>query len=212
MEVHQINRSPYEANAYLVAAPKPVLIDVGMNARYVIDRISQVMELTDIEIIVLTHAHFDHWGGVEEVKRSTGASIAIHTADAVLLQDEVSNVASMFGARDVLVPDTVLNQDDCIHLGGGEDLEVLHTPGHTPGSICLYHPESRSLFSGDTVFPGGGFGRTDLTGGSMVQLVASLTYLTGLEVGTMYPGHGNVVSGNVEGQIRLSLRLAESYL
>lgn len=212
MEVHQINRSPYEANAYLVAAPKPVLIDVGMNARYVIDRISQVMELTDIEIIVLTHAHFDHWGGVEEVKRSTGASIAIHTADAVLLQDEVSNVASMFGARDVLVPDTVLNQDDCIHLGGGEGLEVLHTPGHTPGSICLYHPESRSLFSGDTVFPGGGFGRTDLTGGSMVQLVASLTYLTGLEVGTMYPGHGNVVSGNVEGQIRLSLRLAESYL
>lgn len=212
MEVHQINRSPYEANAYLVAAPKPVLIDVGMNARYVIDRISQVMELTDIEIIILTHAHFDHWGGVEEVKRSTGASIAIHTADAVLLQDEVSNVASMFGARDVLVPDTVLNQDDCIHLGGGEGLEVLHTPGHTPGSICLYHPESRSLFSGDTVFPGGGFGRTDLTGGSMVQLVASLTYLTGLEVGTMYPGHGNVVSGNVEGQIRLSLRLAESYL
>jgi hydroxyacylglutathione hydrolase len=212
MKVHLINSSPYEANAFLLDAPKPVLIDVGMNASYVIDRISDIIEPNDIETIVLTHAHYDHWGGVEEVKQATGAKIAIHKADAVLLQDDVSNVASMFGKRAVLKADTLLNQADYIELGEGNGLEVIHTPGHTPGSICLYHAESKSLFSGDTVFTGGSFGRTDLTGGSMVQLIESLKYLSGLEVGTMYPGHGDVASENVDGQIKLSLHLAGTYL
>lgn len=212
MKVHLINNSPYEANAYLVDAPKPVLIDVGMNASYVIDSISNIIEPSDIGTIVLTHAHYDHWGGVKEVKQVTGANIAIHTADAVLLKNDVSNVASMFGKRAVLKADSLLKQDDYIELGEGNGLEVIHSPGHTPGSICLYHAESKSLFSGDTVFPDGSFGRTDLTGGSMVQLIDSLKYLTGLEVGTMYPGHGYVTSENVNGQIKMSLRLAGTYL
>ena len=212
MKVHLINSSPYEANAFLVDAPKPILIDVGMNANYVIDSISDIMEPANIETIVLTHAHYDHWGGMKEVKRVTGANIAIHTADAVLLQNDVSNVASMFGEKAVLKADRLLNQDEYIELGGGDGLDVIHTPGHTPGSICLYHAESKSLFSGDTVFPGGSFGRTDLTGGSMVQIIESLKYLTGLEVGTMYPGHGDVTSENVDGQIKMSLHLAGTYL
>ena len=212
MEVHQINSSPYDANAYLIVSPVPVLIDVGMNARYVLDTISGLIEPTDITTIVLTHGHYDHWGAVEAVSRLTGAGISIHSEDAALLLDNVSSAAVMFGARAAaFTPDRLLNDGDSIDLGDGSSLEVIHTPGHTPGGICLYHEKSKSLFSGDTVFQGGGFGRTDLTGGDLHELVNSLNRLAGLDVAVMYPGHGQVADNDVAAQIRMSLRLAGMY-
>src|SRR5665809_103262 len=102
MKVHLINSSPYEANAFLVDAPKPVLIDVGMNASYVIDSISDIMEPANIETIVLTHAHYDHGGEVKEVKGVTGEMITIKFADAVLPQNDGAEVDSMFGETAVL--------------------------------------------------------------------------------------------------------------
>lgn len=70
------------------------------------------------------------------------------------------------------------------------ELEVVHTPGHTPGSICLYHREKRLLFSGDTIFPEGSFGRYDLPGGDLAALRQSVEALSRLEVKELYPGHG----------------------
>lgn len=213
MEVHLINSSPYDANAYLVVAKRPVLIDAGMNASYVLDRVSRFIEVTDVETIILTHAHYDHWGAVEEIKRETGADIALHRQDVVLLSHDVSSVAAMFGANAAaFIPDRILDEGDSIEMGDSTRLIILHTPGHTPGSICLYHPESRSLFSGDTVFPGGSFGRTDLTGGDQQLLVDSLERLAGLDVDILYPGHGEVTERDVTGQIRMSLHLARTYL
>jgi len=71
---------------------------------------------------------------------------------------------------------------------GGHILEVIYTPGHSPGSICLYEPESKSLFSGDTIFSDGGIGRTDFPGGSMEELVESIRRID-MDVLDLYPGH-----------------------
>ena len=213
MQVIQINSSPADANAYLIMAPKPLVIDVGINARYILDRIEDIMDHSNIELIILTHAHYDHWGAVEEVSRQTGAKIAIHTKDAGLLGDDISSVAAMFGAHGACFrPDILLNDNELIGLGNSSDLKVINTPGHTQGSICLYHSQSRSLFSGDTVFPEGGFGRTDLPSGDVRSLVDSLKFLAELEIDILYPGHGYVTKDDVSGQIRLSLQFAGSFI
>ena len=213
MKIYQISSSPYDSNAFLVSAEKPVLVDVGMNASYILDRITEIMEPDEVVTIVLTHGHYDHWGAVEEVKQRTGAIVVLHEDDMYLLDDDVSNVAAMFGAHGgSFTPDRLLCAGELIDLGDGSSLEVIHTPGHTPGSISLYHSRSKILFTGDTVFPGGSFGRTDLTGGSQQQLVESLKLLSGLDVEVMYPGHGDVTDNDVARQISMSMHFAETYL
>lgn len=213
MKVHIINSSPYDANAYLIVAPAPVLVDVGMNASYVLDRISGIMKPADIETIILTHGHYDHWGAVEEVSRATGADIVIHALDAPMLTDRMASAAVMFSGRAAsFLPGRLLHENDTIDMGNDSGLEVIHTPGHTPGCICLYHAPTKSLFSGDTVFQGGGFGRTDLAGGDQHRLLESLERLAGMDVDVLYPGHGEATADNASGQIRMSLQLARTYL
>ncbi|MDF1556795.1 MAG: MBL fold metallo-hydrolase [ANME-2 cluster archaeon] len=213
MEVHHINSSPYDANAYLIVAPGPVLIDVGMNASYVLDRISGIMEPADIETIILTHGHYDHWGAVQEVSNVTEADIVLHADDAPMLTDIMASAAVMFsGQAASFIPERLLHESDNIDLKNGSGLEVIHTPGHTPGCICLYHAPTKSLFSGDTVFQGGGFGRTDLAGGDQRLLVGSLERLAGMDVDVLYPGHGEVTADDASGQIRMSLQLARTYM
>ena len=117
-------------------------------------------------------------------------AICIHEADAPGLIDDTRSLAMHFGARSPgIVPDTVLSDGDRIG-----DLRVIHTPGHTPGGICLYEPEEKLLFSGDTVFTGGSFGRYDFPGGDRTVLAASLERLGALEVEGLYPGHGEPVA------------------
>jgi glyoxylase-like metal-dependent hydrolase (beta-lactamase superfamily II) len=138
---------------------------------------------------------------------ATGAKIAIHKDDGVLLKDSTATASKLFGKK---APD--IKPD--ILLDGGEaisSLEVIHTPGHTPGGICLYDATTRTLFSGDTVFEDGSFGRTDLYGGNQSTLVESIRKLTLLDVRTMYPGHGDVVSNNANEQIKLSFVLASQF-
>ena len=105
--------------------------------------------------------------------------------------------------------DTVLTDGDKIDLGDST-LRVIHTPGHTPGSICLYEAQSKSLFSGDTVFPYGSVGRTDLPGGSSRNLIRSISRLVTLDVSVLYPGHGEVTANNVNEQIKQSLKLTKA--
>ncbi len=143
-----------------------------------------------IDTIVLTHCHYDHTAYAVEIARMCGATICIHELDAAGLTDDPRSLAMLFGARPPgIVPDVVLREGD--RVGG---LEVLHTPGHTPGSICLYDRGQRALLSGDTVFSGGSFGRYDFPGGSRAALAASLERLADLEVEALYPGHGEPVS------------------
>jgi len=143
-----------------------------------------------IETIVITHAHYDHIAHIREISRLCGdATVCIHEADAPGLTDDTRSLAMIFGARSPgIVPDTVLRDGDRIG-----SLRVIHTPGHTPGGICLYDPETKVLFSGDTVFTGGCFGRYDFPGGDRTALAASIERLGMLDVEGLYPGHGEPV-------------------
>ncbi|MEM2925680.1 MAG: MBL fold metallo-hydrolase [Methanocellales archaeon] len=209
-EVHKVSATFFDANAYLVLAEKPVLIDVGMNALPVIRSLNK-FKVKNLERIILTHCHHDHTGAANEVVAATGAKIYIHEADADLLGNDSYVGAHIFGeVCPTIKADFRLKEGDKIDLGGIY-LEVLHTPGHTPGSICLYERKTKSLFSGDTVFPQGNIGRTDLRGGDLDKLVKSIKRLTELEVEVLYPGHMEVTSCNVNAQIKSSLRFAQMF-
>ncbi len=199
-----IRLDTYDSNAYLVDGI--ILVDAGMDGRTVISELEKHIQPEHLETIILTHCHFDHSGGAKVVAKATGAKIAIHEADATLLKDSHASVAKLFGEKAPgFSPDILLK--------GGEifdGLLVIHTPGHTPGSICLYSEDSKILFSGDTVFPEGGFGRTDFYGGNAAQLIESIKKLTTLDVSIMYPGHGDIAESADE-QIRMALMMASKY-
>lgn len=205
MKIVKLNNSPYDANAYLVDGT--ILIDVGMDGNSMISELKKNIQLSELKTIILTHCHYDHSGGAGELALATGARIAIHKDDGVLLQDSTATASKLFGKKTPDIKPDIL-------LKGGErfgSLEVIHTPGHTPGGICLYDAATKTLFSGDTVFEDGSFGRTDLYGGDQVKLIESIRKLTLLDVRTMYPGHGDIVSNNANEQIKLSLAMASQF-
>lgn len=205
MKVIRLQNSPYDANAYLVDGQ--ILIDAGMDGRAITSQLEKTIKPGELETIILTHCHYDHSGGAAAVAGAFGAKIAIHKDDAPLLNNPRGSASELFGERaPSVVPD--------ILLAGGEtfgELTVIHTPGHTPGGICLYSASSKVLFSGDTVFPEGSFGRTDLEGGNAQKLVESLKKLTLLDVSVMYPGHEDVVTRDANEQIKMSYMMASQY-
>jgi hydroxyacylglutathione hydrolase len=164
-------------NAYICGG---ILIDAGILPMAV------VPHRDAIHTIILTHCHYDHTAHVQEIADLCGAEIVIHRSDAAALRDDMQSVAVLFGERAPHAQPQRL-------LSGGErigSLQVIHTPGHTPGSICLYEEQNRILFSGDTVFTEGSFGRYDLPGGSLEDLKKSVQILSNLTVEALYPGHG----------------------
>lgn len=205
VNVHKIT-GLYDANAYLIDAEHPLLVDVG--APNMFDCLKRLMNPTELEYIVLTHCHYDHTFGTAQLAERTGASIAIHEEDAKLLGEDWATASDMFGAHAPSVePDMLLKGGESLNLGD-VSLRIIHTPGHTPGSICLYGEDVRLLFSGDTIFAAGGIGRTDL-GGNAHALVDSIKLLTTLDIDILYPGHGEITNENADAQIRTSLKHAE---
>ena len=159
-----------------------VVIDPGAEP----ERILAACEGRRIEAILLTHGHFDHIGGVGELARD-GAEIVIHPADVPLLSNPALNVATMIRRQITAPPPTRTVHDGETITFAGVTFTVLHTPGHTPGSVCYQAGEC--LFTGDTLFHGG-YGRTDFPGGSMHQLAESLRRLQPLaQQCEIFPGH-----------------------
>jgi len=139
--------------------------------------------------IINTHGHSDHTAGNEAIKAATGAKLLIHELDANRLGKVVHKTFSrILGGKGSPVPDALLKDDDLIQIGDGINLRVVHTPGHTPGSMCLY--ADGHIFTGDTLFVGA-VGRTDLPGGSSKQLLTSIKEkiysLPGSTI--VWPGH-----------------------
>ncbi len=177
MKVRWIPGDSVFANSYIFGN---ILIDAGV----VPMAVAPYKEA--IETIVLSHCHFDHTARVKEIAHMCRAKVAIHKADARGLVEDAHSLSMHFGARSPgIVPDIVLADGDTIC-----DLLVLHTPGHTPGSICLYSERDKVLISGDTVFADGYFGRYDFPGGSRTELSRSLDRLSLLDVEGLYAGHG----------------------
>ncbi len=180
---------PFAANCYIVGSEitkEGMIIDPGGEARQILEKVNN-LQLT-IKFILLTHSHIDHIGAVKEVSEATGSEICIHADDARSLQEQ--SVSSEFSLSYPTSPpaDRLIRGGDNINVGDLHFL-VLHTPGHTPGGICLLG--HGVVFTGDTLF-NYGIGRTDLLGGSQYQLLTSLhAKLMVLPDDTVvYPGHG----------------------
>ncbi|MCW1296829.1 MAG: MBL fold metallo-hydrolase [Candidatus Parvarchaeota archaeon] len=209
MNVIKISPSYISANSYLILSKKPVLIDAGMDAKLVIEKIYE-NKIKKLHYIILTHMHYDHIAASMEIKKRTGAKIIMHRDDAVLIKKSEFTASNIFGKNNPKIKiDKCLVGNERFNLGDIE-LIVIHTPGHTPGSICLYEKNEKVIFSGDTVFPDGGFGRTDLPGGDHKKLIESLKILCKLDITKLYPGHMEITNENVNEQIKKSLVLAKS--
>ena len=179
------------------ASREAIVIDPG-------DEVGRILELLgrhrlSVKAIVSTHAHIDHVGGLAKLQRMTGAPVLMHREDLPLYHAMDVQAAFIGIATPELTQiDHLLKEGDTLRWGLFE-AKVIHTPGHTPGSVCLYLPNvgvnltlpSPKLFAGDTLFAGS-IGRTDLWGGSMERIMESLRgkLMELPEHTVVHPGHG----------------------
>jgi hydroxyacylglutathione hydrolase len=191
----------YDSNVYVF---EDIIVDTGTgkNMDYIFKSIKEAgKSVDDLSLIVNTHNHYDHIGGNHKLD----LEVAMHTNDATALErgDQDAILATMFGkSMEKMKVNRKLEDGDKIH-----DFEVILTPGHTSGSICLYDGET--LISGDTVFSGGGFGRVDL-GGDMGEMRKSLARLSKLDIENLLPGHGPAVNDGSR-HVKLAHEISTEY-
>ncbi len=187
--------SANNCNTYLIDGDFKILIDPGHKEFYskVEENLIQAGTKTEeIDLVICTHAHPDHIEAVQ-VFKDTKAKIALHEAEWNFLKSMDQYIEVAFGVSlDYIAPDLLLKEGD--FSAGGHNFEVFHTPGHSPGSLCLYHPDTQILFTGDVIF-NGGLGRTDLPGGDGTVLKESIRRLGELKIQTIFPGHGEHIQG-----------------
>ncbi len=172
MIIEQIQIGSFQIYCYILGCAKTgegIVIDPGGQVNAILDRAGK-SGIKTIKYIVNTHGHVDHTAGNEELQKATSAPIAIHEADAGSLVNANPAMLAMFNAKPSPEATVLLKDGDKIEFGN-ESVEVIHTPGHTPGCICLYFPGY--VVTGDTLFVGG-VGRTDLPGGSYETLQNSI--------------------------------------
>ena len=212
MEVHKVNGGgpSHEGNVYLIVDEVAVLIDAGRNASAIIDNVEEVIDPREIEFIILTHCHHDHTAAVPALKEATGAKVLIGEGEVCDIGDDVATGSYRYGDDPAeFGVDGTLEEGDIISLGEWA-LSVIGTPGHSPGSISLYEPKARALFSGDTLFPHGNIGRTRRSEEAVRDLVRSIERLASLDVLVLYPGHMEPTDDKVNEQIMASLAFARS--
>lgn len=192
-QIHTQPLGDYQTNCYLLCNDnRCVIIDPGYEPEAVLAFL-QANALT-AEAILLTHGHFDHVGGVKAIAAELGCPVYLHQAE--------NTMPSMMTAGPLYYTHTY-NEGDTLSFAG-LTIHVLHTPGHTPGSVCLLCEDV--LISGDTLFAGS-CGRTDLPGGSWTTIQKSLQRLASLpEDYKVFPGHGESTTLNAERQYNPYLR------
>ena len=194
------------ANCYLVSeesSQNTFIIDPGGDAPIITGKIK---ELSLIPVgIIITHGHYDHIEAITELKKQYGVPVYIHREDRDFLTDPSLNGSAFFGEDAKLPPAEMIVEDNSVIKNGLLEFKVLHTPGHTPGGMCLLIGDT--AFTGDTLFKGS-VGRWDLPGGSEEKLKASLEKLSKLQSSLkIYPGHGEKTTLGEE--LRNNLYLSE---
>jgi hydroxyacylglutathione hydrolase len=189
MIINAFQLGPMQANCYLLECEKTlsaIVIDPGDEADVILDMIKD--RKLKLEFIINTHGHIDHISANNDLKKKTSAKLCIHRLDADIIVDPQKNLSSFIGKPiSSLPPDRILEDGDIIESGTIK-LKVIHTPGHSPGSISLLADDA--IFTGDLLFAGG-IGRYDFPGSSYKQIMDSLKKITELDDNlTVYPGHG----------------------
>ena len=176
-------------NVYIIVSKNDAMvIDPGGEPEKIIDKLNELN--ANLKYIVLTHCHSDHIGGVTKIQNSKGGEVLISEEDGKAINNPIRNLAPFVGAKlDKINVDRFLKEGDKINLGD-EEFEIIDTPGHTKGGICIYSSKQNILFSGDTIFKGT-YGRTDLPSSSYSDMQSSIKKLMKLPDETnVYPGHG----------------------
>ncbi|PID39520.1 MAG: MBL fold metallo-hydrolase [Proteobacteria bacterium] len=197
MIIRQTALGPIQANCYILGCEETrqaVVIDPGDEADQILTILAE--DSLTVASLINTHGHFDHVGANKRLKEVTGADILIHGGDAPMLSQLAATAAGWgLKAENSPPPDRLLTDGDTIPFGN-LSLKVIHTPGHSPGGICLYVEDNqtgslkKAVFVGDTLFAGS-IGRTDLPGGHYETLINSIqARLFGLDDDVIvYPGH-----------------------
>jgi glyoxylase-like metal-dependent hydrolase (beta-lactamase superfamily II) len=189
MIIHTLTVGPMQANCYLLECEEThsaIVIDPGDDAEEILDVLEK--RKLNLGFIINTHGHIDHISANADLKKKTSAKLYIHRLDADMIVNPHKNLSSFIG-RDISSPsaDKILEDGDNLEVGT-IILKVIHTPGHSPGSICLLADES--VFTGDLLFAGS-IGRYDFPGSSYNQIMESLNKIMELDDNlVVYPGHG----------------------
>jgi len=180
-------------NAYLIDADKKILVDPGHYHLFdhVRDGLSELsLSPQDIDIVIITHGHPDHMESVK-VFANTSTLIAVSSVEMDFIRKVAPHYGEALGISD-FEPDILL-QEGGLKIGN-LTFQVIQTPGHSPGSVCIYWPDKKVLFTGDVVF-NQGIGRTDLPGGDGQELKESIKRISLLDVEYLLSGHGDILSG-----------------
>ncbi len=186
-----------DSNKYLIEGEITVLIDPGL-PRYLNilldDMRDDGFEARDIDLLMVTHLHVDHYGAISQLKELSGAKIIIHPLQKENYSFLVRNVSNFLGMKAYEFREDAYLGDKLSLRSGGESMELIHTPGHSPESFSFYLPDEKVLISGDVIFDKS-IGRTDLPGGDGEQLKNSIENLSLLDVEILLPGHMGIVRG-----------------
>jgi glyoxylase-like metal-dependent hydrolase (beta-lactamase superfamily II) len=211
--IHQVDG--VNGNCYLIARDTVTLIDTGLprNSAKIVNYIQETLKRrpADIKTIVLTHYHIDHIGNVHELKKMSGASVAIHEADADYVSGKkrppvpkswkikIFRAMGLFFRTPDIEPDIILKDGDSI-----AGLTCIHVPGHTPGSICLYDSSAKVLFAGDILrFDGSKINEAPpLFTMDAAEARQSIRKIAAIDFDVMLPGHGIPLSHDASARVR----------
>ncbi|MFX0107154.1 MAG: MBL fold metallo-hydrolase [Candidatus Hodarchaeota archaeon] len=201
--------------AFIDGGERKVLIDTGTgiyteSLNRDLEKLgTSISELTDV---ILTHSHIDHIGGVAGILEQSKVKLHLHKSEADMINsgDMTLTLSYTFGVE--LPPfriEGILEEGQTATFGD-VDMKVYNTPGHSIGSICLHIEDFRLLFTGDTMFPGGSFGRVDFPTGSPKQLVESLRRISEIDFDIALPGHMNAIMGGATRHAKSSYDMAKT--
>lgn len=197
MNIHKLQLGELRANSYIAETGQGrcVAVDIGGDSKLLLNFLA--MKKLKLTKILLTHGHFDHMGGVAEVAKTTGAEVYIHKDDAYMMESSSDSLADLFSfVKFKPITEYKTISDGDIINDGEKSFRVLHTPGHSMGSVCYICDDV--IFSGDTLFCCS-IGRTTFPGSDPEKMVSSLKRLRDIEGDyRVYPGHDDTTTLSYE--------------
>lgn len=200
MEIESFTSGPFETIGYLISdsTGEALIIDAPMESTQLFMHSIHKKHLK-VKAIVLTHTHWDHTADAAELRRQTGAKLYVHKDDTFRVVDPMKfTIMRLPFDLEGAVPDVELHGGEILEIGNMK-FDVIHTPGHTEGGICLVENTQKVIFSGDTLFCGS-IGRCDLPGGSMSELIQSIKekLMVFPDETKIYCGHGPITGVGIE--------------